>query len=41
MKLKIKEKLLRILSVAKKTVNGYNVTSIKIKNDTKNKIVRK
>jgi len=40
MKIKIKEKLLNILSVANKTANGYNVISIKIKTETKNKIIR-
>lgn len=40
MKIKLKEKLLSVLSVAKKTVNGYNVTMIKIKTQVKNKIVR-
>lgn len=40
MKIKIKEKLLNILTVAKKTINGYNVTAIKIKTETKNKIIR-
>lgn len=40
MKLKLKEKILKVLSVAKKTVNGYNVTMIKIKTEVKNKIVR-
>lgn len=40
MKLKLKEKLINILTVAKKTVNGYNVTMIKIKTEVKNKIIR-
>lgn len=41
MKIKIKEKLLNILSVANKTINGYNVISLKIKTEAKNKILRK
>ena len=40
MKLKLKEKSLKILSVAEKTTNGYLVTSIRIKKETKNRISR-
>jgi hypothetical protein len=40
-KIKIKEKLFKILSVANKTINGYDTLSIKIKTETKNKTVRK
>jgi hypothetical protein len=40
MKLKIKETLLKIISVVKEQVSGYNVNKITIKKTSVNKIIR-
>jgi hypothetical protein len=40
MKLKLKEKSIKIISVERKRINGYNVISIDLKKEEKIKIIQ-